>query len=78
MISVNPQVQTRQAFLKNLGNAFLFLLLIPLHVFLIAAGLALVTGKDIYWLVQVVFPGVGIVLFLTLVYSFIIVTLIRR
>ncbi|CAG1770556.1 hypothetical protein BAC2_01134 [uncultured bacterium] len=48
------------------------------YMFLIAAGLALVTGKDIDWLVQVVFPGTGIVLFLTLVYSFIIVTLIWR
>ncbi len=74
MISANPQVQARQAFLRNLGDAFWFLLLIPLHVFLIAAGLALVTGKD-YWLVHIVFPGVGIVLFLMLVYSFIIVTL---
>ncbi len=75
MISVNPQAQARQAFLKNLGNAFWFLLLIPLHVFLIAAGLVLVTGKDIYWLNQVVLPGVEVVLFLTLVYSFIIVAL---
>ncbi len=77
MMSADPQVQNRQAFLKNLGNALLFLLLIPLHVLVIAAGLVLLTHRDI-WLTQVVFPGVGLVLFLMLVYSFLIVTLIWR
>jgi hypothetical protein len=55
-----------------------FLLLIPVHVFLIAGILTLITRDEAHWLFQVGFLGTVIMLFLALVYAFIIVILIWR